>query len=278
MPPSIGLPGAPPEPGVVRGVTNRESGSAVEGTNNITLALGLLGGTDTVFKQHAGVFGQSDQVGVFGHSYPGTGVLGSGNLGVRGETGNGEAAVKGQSFGTGLAGSFVGNVKISGDLTHDGGDLTCAGNVKVAQTVTAFDVSLNGGDCAEEFDVAGVERIAAGTVVVLGDQGSIEPSSSAYDKRVAGVVSGAGDYKPGITLDKRPSANRIPIGLIGKLYCWVDADYSPVKVGDLLTTSPTSGHAMKASDPVRSFGSVIGKALRPLDTGRGLIPILVALQ
>ncbi|MDQ1538237.1 MAG: hypothetical protein QOE58_2630 [Actinomycetota bacterium] len=35
---------------------------------------------------------------------------------------------------------------------------------------------------------------------------------------------------------------------------------------------------MTASDPARAFGSVIGKALVPLASGLGLIPILVALQ
>jgi hypothetical protein len=35
---------------------------------------------------------------------------------------------------------------------------------------------------------------------------------------------------------------------------------------------------MKATDPGRAFGAVIGKALGPLQEGRGLIPILVALQ
>jgi hypothetical protein len=46
----------------------------------------------------------------------------------------------------------------------------------------------------------------------------------------------------------------------------------------MLTTSPTPGHAMKAIDPLKAFGSVIGKALRPLDSGQGLMPILVNLQ
>jgi hypothetical protein len=58
----------------------------------------------------------------------------------------------------------------------------------------------------------------------------------------------------------------------------VDADYAAIDVGDLLTASPTAGHAMKASDPTRSFGTVIGKALRAIPCGRGLIPILVTLQ
>jgi hypothetical protein len=58
----------------------------------------------------------------------------------------------------------------------------------------------------------------------------------------------------------------------------VDARYSPIEVGDLLTTSPTLGHAMKATDSQKAFGSVIGKALSPLVAGQGLIPILIALQ
>ena len=66
--------------------------------------------------------------------------------------------------------------------------------------------------------------------------------------------------------------------MVGKVHCKVDAQYSPIEVGDLLTTSPTLGHAMKASDPLKAFGAVLGKALRPLKEGQGLVPILVALQ
>ncbi len=53
---------------------------------------------------------------------------------------------------------------------------------------------------------------------------------------------------------------------------------APIEIGDLLTTSATPGHAMKATDPHKAFGAVIGKALRPLDRGQGLIPVLIALQ
>jgi hypothetical protein len=96
---------------------------------------------------------------------------------------------------------------------------------------------------------------------------------------VAGVIAGAGAYRPGIVLDRVASqGNRQPLALSGKVYCKVDAQYSPIQVGDLLTTSATPGHAMKAEDPARSFGAVIGKALQPLKNGEGLIPILVSLQ
>jgi hypothetical protein len=66
--------------------------------------------------------------------------------------------------------------------------------------------------------------------------------------------------------------------LLGKVYCKIDAQYSPTGVGDLLTTSPTPGHAMKVDDPLKAFGAVIGKALRPLRSGQELVPILIALQ
>jgi hypothetical protein len=58
----------------------------------------------------------------------------------------------------------------------------------------------------------------------------------------------------------------------------VDADFAPVRIGDLLTTSATTGHAMSAIDSTRAFGAVIGKALQPLGSGKGLIAILVTLQ
>ncbi len=141
------------------------------------------------------------------------------------------------------------------------------------------DVVLTGADCAEDFDIACLEQVEPGTVMVIDSEGGLRPSDQAYDKRVAGVISGAGSYKPGLILDKQESSNnRMPIALMGKVYCKVDAQYGAIKVGDLLTTSPTAGHAMKVNDPLKAFGAVIGKALRPLESGQGLIPILIALQ
>lgn len=143
----------------------------------------------------------------------------------------------------------------------------------------AGDIILKNADCAEEFDIASASAFDAGTVMVLDGEGALRESTEAYDKKVAGVLSGAGEYRPGIVLDRKVSReNRRPLALVGKVFCKVDADAAPVEVGDLLTTSPTPGHAMKAADPLRAFGAVIGKALRPLKEGKGLIPILVALQ
>jgi hypothetical protein len=153
------------------------------------------------------------------------------------------------------------------------------GYVEVTGNVQANDCVVTGGDCAEEFDVSHQSAAEPGTVMVFDEDGSVRPATTAYDKRVAGIVSGAGDYRPGLTLGSRPSTRpRVPIALVGKAFCKVDATYAPIEIGDLLTTSPTPGHAMKATDPARAFGTVIGKALSGLPDGHGLIPLLVTLQ
>ena len=160
------------------------------------------------------------------------------------------------------------------DTAHFKKNLNVDGNL-----VTTGDIRLTNADCAEDFDVCDTEQVEPGTVMVLGEDGKLQPSQTAYDKRVAGVVSGAGDYKPGIILDKQHSQIcRKPIALIGKVFCKVDAQYGAIEVGDLLTTAPTPGHAMRAVDPLKAFGTVIGKALRPLTEGQALIPMLIALQ
>jgi hypothetical protein len=141
------------------------------------------------------------------------------------------------------------------------------------------DVQLQNADCAEEFDVSATEEIEPGTVMVIDSNGLIRQNTKAYDRCVAGVVSGAGDLKPGLVLCKQPGrTSSMPIALIGRVYCKVDADIGSIQIGDLLTTSSTPGHAMKVSEQNRAFGAVIGKALQPCLSGQGLIPGLVALQ
>jgi hypothetical protein len=201
--------------------------------------------------------------GVYGKSAAGDGVHGesaganmSAVAGLHSAGGNG---IYGKSA-TGNAGSFDGNVLINGNLT------------------VAKDIYLVGADCAEQFEVSSCGPVEPGTLMVIDANGGLEESGSSYDRKVAGVVAGAGSYRPGIILDSSRTGNRATISLMGKAYCKVDADYAPVEIGDLLTSSSTPGCAMKALDAERAFGAVIGKALQPLASGRGIIPILLALQ
>jgi hypothetical protein len=159
---------------------------------------------------------------------------------------------------------------------HEGGRTAAFfdGNV-----IVTGDIMLSNADCAEDFDVIDAAVAEPGTVMVMGDDGVLAPCANAYDRCVAGVISGAGEFKAGVILDKRVTGHtRCPLALLGKVYCKVTAEAGAIGVGDLLTTSTTPGHAMKASDPSRAFGAVLGKAIGRLERGEGLIPILVALQ
>ena len=145
--------------------------------------------------------------------------------------------------------------------------------------VVSGDIQLLGSDYAEDFDVLDAASAEPGTVMVLDVTGAVRISDEEYDHRVAGVVCGAGDNKPGVILGRRRDRqHRQPLALMGTVWCKVDAEYGAVVVGDLLTTSATPGHAMKATDRDRALGAVLGKALQPLSEGRELVPILIALQ
>jgi len=244
----------------------------------------------TVSPNDAGVFGSND-----GSGNGVTGFSKNGGIGVRGDSPNGYAAVHGNGGKNGVWGYTV-SANDSGVFgSNDGSGYGVAGFSKTGIGVlgrggrlagrfegdveVTGDIRLVNADCAEDFDIADTGVVEPGTVMVLGDEGKLQPSGSAYDKRVTGVISGAGNFKPGIVLDKQQKRiGRQPIALLGKVYCKVDASFGPVEIGDLLTTCPTPGHAMKASDPSRAFGAVIGKALSGLQSGTGLIPVLVALQ
>jgi hypothetical protein len=245
------------------------SGPGVSGTSGSSVGVDAktLTGPAALRAIHAG-----DGPGVIGAS------KGSGHAGVLGESSGGPGV-----SGKGATGGIFEGTQAGITATGGGDERDLAGffrgNVEVTKTVKAFDVFILGSDCAEEFDVASSALVEPGTVMVIGDDARLVESQRAYDRRVAGIVSGAGDFKPGIVLGKVASLReRAPLALVGKVFCKADASYAAIEVGDLLTTSDTDGHAMKVQDPSRAFGAVIGKALAALNEGRGLLPVLVALQ
>lgn len=129
-----------------------------------------------------------------------------------------------------------------------------------------------GGDVAEYFAVD--EDVEPGTVMVIGEDSKLQSSITAYDTTVAGIVSIA----PGVSLGANETGNTGEklIAVAGRVPCKVDASYASVKPGDLLTSSDTRGHAMKATNP--QIDTILGKALEPLDSGTGVIEVLVTLQ
>jgi cytoskeletal protein CcmA (bactofilin family) len=271
---------------------NWAQSNGVLGTSQVGIGIhGVNGaGSGTTPKYGCGTWGESDNgYGVYGASKTASGVYGTSGAGFLAGEFAGDVSVTGK-LTLGEAGTFSGDITVrgtanlntiaaTGNLNLAASAVTLTGDMTTSGKVTAQDMVLSGADCAEEFEVAGASRLEAGTVVIFDDAGAVSQSAQPYNKRVAGVVSGAGAYRPGIILDQRSSSTaRVPVALMGKVYCKVDAAAAPIVVGDLLTTSATTGHAMKAEDPLRSLGSVIGKALGGLDRGRGLIPILVMLR
>ncbi len=228
---------------------------------------GVIGYSESDAGTAAGVSGlaQKGAVGVLGVSKLNDGVRGTaaadGFSGVTGIHSGGGNGLYGKSA-SGWAGYLDGNACVAGVLTVNG------------------DIQLTGGDCAEQFDSAGEQSIEPGMVVVIDEErGGLRVSSSEYDCKVAGVIAGAGSFRPGILLDSSPSEGpRLKVSLMGKVYCKADAHLSAIQVGDLLTSSNNPGHAMRVADREKAFGAVIGKALGALPSGEGLIPILLTLQ
>lgn len=248
------------------GVVDGGAGAGVWGetTNGVGVVGKDNGGGDGVSGEgRRGVVGRSATYqGVYGWSRDNAGVVAESEtfhavFGV--SKGINNAGVFGGNTGGGWAGMFDGRVSVTGNL-YVGGD-----------------VRPLGADVAEEFDVEDGADVQPGCVVRLGDSGGLRPVERPYDTSVVGIVSGATGYRPGLVLDTAPGGRRLPVALVGKVMCWVDADVAPVGPGDLLTTSPTPGHAMRA-EASRAVGSLVGKALGALPRGRALVPVLAVLR
>jgi hypothetical protein len=165
------------------------------------------------------------------------------------------------------------------------------------------------GDMVEQGDV--VVLGSRGSSVAYGSNDAIpipevDLSDRPYDHRVCGIVADLvvegslpgvdprshapaddADRHPlaefaGTDEDERTHVRNRQMGRMVTLgswaHCKVDADVAAIEVGDLLTTSGTRGHAQKVVDQDRAAGTVIGKAMAPLASGRGVIPVLVTIQ
>jgi hypothetical protein len=109
--------------------------------------------------------------------------------------------------------------------------------------------------------------VAADPGVVLGTQPP--PDAGTYDE-------GGEETPVSEAVVAVPEPIQVPVALSGVALCKVDAGYGSILPGDLLTTSPSPGHAMRTDEPLP--GTILGKALEPLDTGTGLIKVLVMLR
>ncbi len=234
--------------------------------------------------------------GVYGNSNSGRGVWGVGNTGdgVYGvsTSGDGVSGSSGGAFKSGVYGvssngsgygGFFDNTTLGGiglSANSSGGGIAFVANGTAQVNVLQI---MGGSDVAERFDIRD-EHVTPGSVVSIDSEhaGKLLVSAQAFDRKVAGVVSGAGGIKSGMVLGQNgtEATGDTRVALTGRVYCWCDASYGAVEPGDLLTTSPTSGHAMKVTNENRdrAQGAILGKAMTGLRHGRGLVLILVGLQ
>jgi len=131
-----------------------------------------------------------------------------------------------------------------------------------------------GADLAEMLPA--VEELEPGDVLVIGLDGLLTRSSIAYQPTVVGVYSSNPGFIGGSN-DDSDQTGKIPLVVIGVVPVKASAENGTIQPGDLLVTSSIPGYAMKA-DPNQAVGTVIGKALETLESGTGMIQMLVMLQ
>ena len=203
-------------------------------------------------------------------------------FGDMGQAGGGNMIVRGRVLSANnnihLSPPGGSTVYINSDYREAGG---AAGNVnlEVSGTITGGNIQAKYQDVAEW--VPSTQKLAAGTVVVLdaGLTNHVVASAGAYDTKVAGVVSAEAGVILGVAGD-----DKVKVATTGRVKVRVDATRAPIKVGDLLVTSEVEGVAMKSvpvdlgGTPIHRPGTIIGKALEPLQSGTGEILVLLSLQ
>lgn len=141
---------------------------------------------------------------------------------------------------------------------------------------------VGGSDLAEHFDIL-EETISPipGMVVSIDPKstGKLTITKEAYDKKVAGIISGANGVETGFFMGQSGTIadGEYPIALTGRVYVYANEEGGKIKPGDLLTTSSTYGYAMKVEDYQSAQGAIIGKAMTEIDKN-GFVLVLVNLQ
>ena len=237
--------------------SNGSDGVGVEGVSNTGIGVKAL-------SNNTGVDSDGSVRGVYGHTQ-------SSGPGVEGYSANGPGLIaRGTAVNSNLVEGY--NSSFAGRRFH----------------ITSGGTYVAGSDFAEALPARGGKtRYEAGDVLVLSTKvlGTVEKTNRPYDTRVMGIYS----TRPGILgADKdgatRVDPNDLPVAIVGIVPTKVSTENGPVRAGDLLTTSRTLGYAMKASPVVfrgvkiYRAGTLLGKALEPLQHGKGVIKVLVTLR
>lgn len=248
---------------------------AVYGMSNATAAGDAKGyGGYFTANNGVGVYGYSSAVsstlnaycpGVYGRSAYGVGVYA-----VSGEGGTHAAAIRAESQNADLIVAYDTSVGAEPRFR-----VTNAGNVYAdGNYYGAGGVYAGSADYAELLPAT--DGLEPGDVLVIGADGLLTLSSEAAQTTVVGVYSTEPGFVAGAKDGETPGGS-VPLAVLGVVPVKASAENGAIAPGDLLVSSDTPGHAMKApSDPPQ--GTVIGKALSGLDAGTGTITMLVTLQ
>jgi hypothetical protein len=157
----------------------------------------------------------------------------------------------------------------TGDVFTDGAYL-CGIPGSPGPSPPCFNSGL-GADIAEYINVS--EPVEPADVVELDPNNPkhYRKTRIPYSPTIAGVIS----TKPGLLMNTYNKDVRQPLALIGRVLVKASAENGPIRPGELLTSSAIPGYAMRCSRPETCEELVIGKALESLETGRGLILMLV---
>jgi hypothetical protein len=293
----------------VRSTTSSSGEGALHGNFIGPVGMGVFGETSGT-SSSAGVYGLATAAngtgtvhGVYGETL---GQVGSAVRGIaRHEYGTGAEGIAAGSNGTALlaqALATTGNTTAllahvlspSGTvakLQSSGGDFIVGR--RLTDGTQQFRVDADGNVFANAFNIGGAdfaesvavtesrELYEAGDAMIIdsGSRRTVTRSASPYSTMVAGIYS----TKPGVVaspyaVDDPRLGAEIPLAVVGIVPCKVTSENGAIGPGDLLVTSSLPGHAMKGTDRARMLGAIVGKALEPLDSGTGVILVLVTLQ
>jgi hypothetical protein len=154
-----------------------------------------------------------------------------------------------------------------------GSDTTCH-SVYTPDRMQAYAFDASGSDVAEYYPTD--QALEPGDVVMADPRGGgrLVLSEGAYNTAVLGVVS----TDPGMALGSGEDEGQALLALIGRVPVKASAENGAIRPGDLLVTASTPGHAMRCEGVEQCFGRTIGKALEGLESGSGVIQMLVTLQ
>ncbi len=224
-------------------------------------------------------------------SLPGGAVVGSAHEGD-GAGGSDTTDINYGSLTVGAGGG--GTTLVLGVLSGGTGDLIrgCSGaaisgrscpdlEFRVTKTGNVFaDGSFTGGgaDFAEliALDPQGGE-VEPGDVLVISPQvdRAVALATEAYSTAIAGVYSTEPGFIGGGSADERDD-NLSPVAIVGIVPVKVSAENGPIRRGDLLTSASLPGHAMKATEVIP--GAILGKAMGELESGTGVILVLLLMK